>query len=75
MEDLKNGMEALKEGLTKLLQERLLNGKNVVGENHDENKRNVNHDFIDSNVGTKTHHIPKIDMIKFDGKNPVTWIL
>ena len=22
-----------------------------------------------------THHIPKIDMRKFDGKDPVTWIL
>ena len=23
----------------------------------------------------KTHHIPKIDMRKFDGKDPITWIL
>jgi len=38
-------------------------------------KKNVNHDFIDSNVGLKTHHVPKIDMKKFDGKNPVTWII
>jgi len=44
-------------------------------ETHDENKRNVNHDFIESNVGLKTHHIPKIDMRKFDGKDPVTWKL
>ena len=40
-----------------------------------ENKRNVNHDFIDSNVGFKTQHIPKIDMRKFDGKDPITWML
>ena len=40
-----------------------------------ENKQNVNHDFIDSNVGLKTHHVPKIDMRKFDGKDPATWIL
>ena len=39
------------------------------------NKGNVNHDSIDSNVGSKTHHIPKIDMRKFDGKDPATWIL
>ena len=51
------------------------NGETVVDETHDENKRNVNHDFIDSNFGFKTHHIPKIDMRKFDGKDPVTWIL
>ena len=63
------------EGLTKLLQEMLPNGENVVDETHDENKRNVNHDSIDSNFGLKTHYIPKIDMKKFDGKDPVTWIL
>jgi len=39
------------------------------------NKGNVNHDFIDSHVGSKAHNIPKIDMRKFDGKDPATWIL
>ena len=48
------------EGLTKLIQERFPNGEKVVEETHDENKINVNHDFIDSNVGLKTHHIPKM---------------
>ena len=61
--------------LKKLLQERVTNGERIVKETHDENKRNVNHDSIDSNVGSKTHHIPKIDMRKFDGKDPATWIL
>jgi len=42
------------------------NGKKVVEEIHDENKKNINHDFMDSNVGLKTHHIRKIDMRKFD---------
>jgi len=51
------------------------NGEWVVNETHDENKINVNHDFIDSNVGLKTHHVPKIDTRKFDGKDPVTRIL
>ena len=51
------------------------NGKKVVDETHDEHERNVNHDFIDSNFGFKTHHIPKIDIRKFDGKGPVIWIL
>ena len=79
MEDLKTGMEYLKidlkTDLTKFLQEMLTNGERVVKETHDENKRNVNHDFINSNVGSKTDHIPKIDMRKFDGKDPATWIL
>eukprot|EP00253_Pinus_taeda_P002118 PITA_02118 len=75
MEDLKKYMEGLKEGGTKSLQERLPNVEKVVEETHDENKRNVNHDFIDSNFALKTHHIPNIYMRKFDGKDLVTWIL
>jgi len=73
--DLKRDMAYLKTDLTHFLQEILINGEKVVKETHDANKRNVNHDFIDSNVGLKTHHIPKIDMRKFDGKDPTTWIL
>ena len=65
----------LKTDLSNFLQEILTNGEMVVKETHDANKRNLNHDFIDSNVGSKTHHIPKIDMRKFDGKDPATWIL
>ena len=72
---LKTDMANLKTDLTNFLQEILTNVEKVVKETHDANKRNVNHDFIDSNVGLKTHHIPKIDMRKFDGKNPATWIL
>ena len=85
MDGLKKGVEAnmidveakmddlkivLKTDLTNFLQEILTNGEKVVKETHDVNKRNVNHDSIDSNVGSKTHHIPKIDMRKFDGKDP-----
>ena len=73
--NLKAGMEDLKIDLTHFLQEILTNGEKVVKETHDANKRNVNHDFLDSNVGSKTHHIPKINMSKFDGKDPTTWIL
>ena len=51
------------------------NGENIVEETHDENKINVNRDFIKSNVGGKNHHILKMDMRKFDGKDPITWIL
>lgn len=73
--DLKTDMADLKTDLTNFLQEILTNGERVVKETHDANKRSVNHDFIDSNVGSKTHYIPKIDMRKFDGKDPATWIL
>ena len=62
MEYLKNG---LKENLTKLLQEMIPNGEKVLDETHDEKK--INHDFIDSNIGLKRDHIPKINMRKFDG--------
>ena len=79
VEDMKNGlkvdMEGLKGGLKKLLEEMIPNGKKVVDETHDENTRNVTHDFIDSNVGLNNHHIPKIDRRKFDDKDPVTWKL
>ncbi len=79
MDDLKKGMEDLKTdlktNLTKFLQEMLTNEERVVKETHDENKINVNHDFINSNVGSKNHHVPKIDMRNFDGKDPGIWIL
>ena len=75
IEDLKKDVEGLNKCLKKLLQERVPNGEKVVEKTHDEKKINVNHDFIESNLGINTHHIPKIDMRKFDGKDPVTWIL
>ena len=74
-EDMKNDIKEYMEGLTKLIQEMFPNGENIVEETHDEKKINFNRDFINSNVGLKNHHIPKIDMRNFDGKDPVTWIL
>ena len=62
-------MEELTINMNKLLQGMVTNGEKVLQETHDENKRNVNHDSIDSNVGSKTHHIPKVDMKTFDGKD------
>ena len=70
MVDLKTSMANLKTGLTNFLQDKLTNGEKVVKETHDANKRNVNYYFIHSNVGSKTHHIPKIDMRNFDGNDP-----
>ena len=75
MEGLKTDIEGLREGLTKLLQERLLSGDNVSHKNKDEDKRNMNYDFRDSNNGLKTNYIPNINMTKFDDKDQVTWIL
>lgn len=75
MEDMKNDLKPYMEGLTKLIQENIPNGENLVEETHDENKINFNCDFINSIVGLKIHHIPKIDMRNFDGNYPVTWIL
>ena len=75
MENMKNFLKADMEGLTNLIQERFPNGEKIVEEPHDENKINVNCDFINSNVGGKNHHIPNMDMRKFDGKDHVTWIL
>ena len=72
---MKNDLKADMEGLTKLIQGMFPNGENIVEETHYENKLKVNRDFINSNVGGKNHHIPKMDMRKFDGKDPVTWIL
>eukprot|EP00253_Pinus_taeda_P026304 PITA_26304 len=75
IDGMNDKMDELKISMNKLLQEMVTKGERVVKETHDENKRNVNHDSIDSNVGSKTHHIPKIGMRKFDGKDPATWIL
>ena len=75
MKNMKNDLKADIEGLTKLIQEMFPNGEKIVEEPHDENKINVNRDFINPNVGGKNHHIQKMDMRKFDGKDPVTWIL
>jgi len=75
MNVLKVDMEGLKEGLTNLLQEMLPSSEKVFHETHKEKKRNMNYDFRVPNVGFKTHHIPHIDMSKFDGKDPITWIL
>ena len=75
MENMKNDLKVDIEGLEKLIQEMFPNGENIVEETHDEEKIYVNHDFINSNVGWQNHHIPNMDMRKFDGNDPVTWIL
>ena len=52
---MKNNLKADMEGLTNFLQENIPNGEKVVEETHDENKINVNRNFIKYNVGLKSH--------------------
>ncbi len=35
----------------------------------------MNHEWRNLGGGLQTNHTPKIDMRKFDGKDPITWIL
>ena len=74
-EVLKANMKGLKEGVNFFLEKRLPNYDKVVHETHDENKRNLNHGFRNSNFGLKSNQIPNIYMRKFYGKDMVTWIL
>jgi hypothetical protein len=63
------------EGLKNFLIERTPESENVSHEIHDEDTRKVNQEWRNSNFGFKTNHVPKIDMRKFDGTDPITWIL
>jgi hypothetical protein len=63
------------EGFKIFLIERTPKSENVSHEIHDEDTRKMNQDWRNSNFGLKTNHFPKIDMRKFDGKDPITWIL
>ena len=50
LENMKNDLKVDIKGLAKLIQEMFPNGEKIVEETHDENKINVNRDFINSNV-------------------------
>jgi uncharacterized protein YlaN (UPF0358 family) len=63
------------EGMKIFLIERTPETENVSHEIHDEDTRKMNQEWRKSNFGLKTNHVPKIDMKKFDGKDPITWIL
>ena len=64
-------MEVLKNFVT----ERTHESENAFHEIHDEDTMKVNQEWRNSNLGLNTNHVPKIDMRKFDGKEPITWIL
>jgi len=67
--------EEIMEGLKHFVIERTPESENVSHEIHDEDTRKVNQEWRNSNFELKTNHVPKIDMRKFDGKDPITWIL
>jgi hypothetical protein len=64
-------MEILRNSVT----EKTPKSENASHEIHDEDTRKVNQEWRKSNFGLKNNHVPKIDMRKFDGKDPITWIL
>jgi hypothetical protein len=78
-EAINTKMDGLKgeimEGLKNFLIERTLESENLSHESHDEDTRKVNPEWRNSNFGLKSNHVLKIDMRKFDGKDPITWIL
>jgi hypothetical protein len=64
-------MEVLKNCVT----EKTPKSENASHEIYDEDTSKVNQECRNSNFGLKNNHVPKIDMRKFDGKDPIPWIL
>jgi hypothetical protein len=78
-DELQEMMEGLKgeimEVLKNFVTEKTPKSENASHEIHDEDTRKVNQEWRNYNFGLKTNHVPNIDMRKFDGKDPITWIL
>jgi hypothetical protein len=78
-DELQEMMEGLKGKIMEVLKifitEKTYESENASHEIHDDDIRKVNQEWRNSNFGLKTNHVPKIDMRKFDGKDPITWIL
>jgi gas vesicle protein len=78
-DELQEMMEGLKGEIMEVLKnfviEKTPESENASHEIHNEDTRKVNQEWRNSNFGLKTNHVPKIDMRKFDGKDPITWIL
>jgi len=76
MEGLKGALTAeITEGLKQFLMEKLPEGDTISQEIQDEEQQRVTNSWRNSSFGSKTSYIPKIDMRKFDGTDPVNWIL
>jgi hypothetical protein len=69
-------IDGLKGKITEVLKnfviEKTPGSENASHEIHDEDTRKMNQEWRNSNFGLKTNHVPKIDMRKFDGKDPIT---
>jgi gas vesicle protein len=78
-DELKEMMEGLKgeimEVLKNFVTKKTPKSENASHEIHDEDTRKVNQEWRNSKFGLKTNHVPKIDVRKFDDKDPITWIL
>jgi gas vesicle protein len=78
-EAINTKMDGLKEEIMEVLKnfvtEKTPESENASHEIHDEDTRKVNQEWRNSNFGLNTNDVPKIDMRKFDGKDPITWIL
>jgi hypothetical protein len=76
MDTKMNGLKGeIMGGLKKLLIERPPESENVSHEIHDEDTQKMNQYLRNSSIGLNTNHFPKIDMRKFDGEDPIAWIL
>jgi hypothetical protein len=77
--ELQEMMEGLKGEIMEVLKnfiiEKTLESENSSHEIHDVDRRKMNQEWRNSNFGLKTNQVPNIDMRKFDGKDPITWIL
>jgi hypothetical protein len=83
LQEMEAKLEAKMDGLKEEIMEVLKNfitdktpeSENASHEIHDEDTRTLNQEWRNSNFGLNTNHVPKIDMRKFDFKDPITWIL
>jgi chromosome segregation ATPase len=79
MDSMESKMDGLKgeimEVLKNFITEKTPESENASHEIHDVDTRKVNQEWRNSNFGLKTNYVNKIDMRKFDGKDPITWIL
>jgi hypothetical protein len=67
--------EEIIEVLKNFVIEKTPKSENATHEIHDGDTRKVNEEWRNSNFWLKTNHVPMINMRKFDGKDPITWIL
>jgi hypothetical protein len=72
-------MDGLKEEIMEVLKnfvtEKTREIENASHEIHDEDTRKMNQEWRNSNFGLKTNDVPAINKRKFNGNDPITWIL